>query len=78
MEIGVVGLGKMGGQIAEKLKNNGFNVFGFDHDKNISNNSKFSFEISNAIHLSVANLSLRSSLNLIVTLPSKEKSAFST
>ena len=49
MEIGVVGLGKMGGQIAEKLKNNGFNVFGFDHDKNISNNSKFSFEISNSL-----------------------------
>ncbi len=49
MEIGVVGLGKMGGQIAEKLKNNGFNVFGFDHDKNISNNSKFSFEITNSL-----------------------------
>lgn len=47
MEIGVIGLGKMGGQIAEKLNAEDFKVYGFDQDKNISNNEKFSFEVSN-------------------------------
>jgi len=47
MEIGVIGLGRMGGQIAEKLNAEDFKVYGFDQDKNISNNEKFSFEVSN-------------------------------
>jgi len=46
MEIGIIGLGKMGGQIAEKLNKDNFNVFGYDQDKAISNSQNFSFEIS--------------------------------
>ena len=46
MEIGIVGLGKMGGQIAEKLNKSEFKVFGYDQDENISKNRRFSFEIA--------------------------------
>ena len=44
MEIAVVGLGKMGGQIAEKLSANDFKVYGYDQNINIASNPKFSFE----------------------------------
>ncbi len=41
MEIGIVGLGKMGGQIAEKLNKSEFKVFGYDQDENISKSGTF-------------------------------------
>jgi len=50
MEIGVIGLGKMGGQIAEKLNDKNFNVYGYDQDENILNNNNFSFEISKSLN----------------------------
>ena len=44
MEIGVVGLGKMGGQIAEKLNQNKFDVYGYDQNSDLYKDSLFSFE----------------------------------
>jgi len=44
MEIGVVGLGKMGGQIAEKLSQERFKVFGYDQNSKLYDDSSFSFE----------------------------------
>ncbi|MBA46827.1 MAG: 6-phosphogluconate dehydrogenase (decarboxylating) [Dehalococcoidia bacterium] len=49
MEIGIVGLGKMGGQIAEKLNKSEFKVFGYDQDENISKSGTFSFEIAKSL-----------------------------
>ena len=36
MQIGMVGLGKMGGNMAERLRRAGHNVVGFDHNREIS------------------------------------------
>ncbi|MBL06414.1 MAG: 6-phosphogluconate dehydrogenase (decarboxylating) [Chloroflexi bacterium] len=47
MEIGVVGLGKMGGQIAEKLYQEKFKVFGYDQNSNLYKDSSFTFETVN-------------------------------
>ncbi len=49
MEIGVVGLGKMGGQIAEKLSQERFKVFGYDQNSKLYDDSSFSFETVNDI-----------------------------
>ena len=49
MEIGVVGLGKMGGQIAEKLSQERFKVFGYDQNSELYDDSSFSFETVNAV-----------------------------
>ena len=49
MEIGVVGLGKMGGQIAEKLSQERFKVFGYDQNSELYDDSSFSFETVNDI-----------------------------
>ena len=47
MEIGVVGLGKMGSQIAQKLSDSSFKVFGYDQDEELSKNLDSSYEIDN-------------------------------
>ena len=47
MEIGVVGLGKMGSQIAQKLSDSSFKVFGYDQDEELSKNLNSSYEIDN-------------------------------
>ena len=47
MEIGVVGLGKMGSQIAQKLSDSSFTVFGYDQDEELSKNLSSSYEIDN-------------------------------
>jgi 6-phosphogluconate dehydrogenase len=36
MEIGLIGLGKMGGNMRERLRKDGHTVVGFDHDREIS------------------------------------------
>ncbi len=36
MDIGLVGLGKMGGNMRTRLRNGGLNVVGFDHDQSLS------------------------------------------
>jgi 6-phosphogluconate dehydrogenase len=36
MKIGIIGLGKMGGNMAERLRRNGHDVVGFDHDPKVS------------------------------------------
>ena len=47
MEVGVVGLGKMGNQIAQKLSDSNFTVFGYDQDQEIINTIDHSYHIDN-------------------------------
>tara|TARA_B100001179_G_C18582494_1_gene400655 strand:- start:584 stop:1474 length:891 start_codon:yes stop_codon:yes gene_type:complete len=49
MEVAVIGLGKMGAQIAEKLSNNDFKVYCYDVDKNISFNLDSNIVITKSI-----------------------------
>ena len=47
MEVGVVGLGKMGNQIAQKLSDSNFTVFGYDQDQEIINTTDNSYHRDN-------------------------------
>ena len=49
MEVAVIGLGKMGAQIAEKLSNNDFKVYCYDVDKNVSINIDSNIVITKSI-----------------------------
>ena len=49
MEVAVIGLGKMGAQIAEKLSNNNFKVYCYDVDKNVSINLDSNIVITKSI-----------------------------
>ena len=49
MEVAVIGLGKMGAQIAEKLSNNDFKVYCYDVDENVSINIDSNIVITKSI-----------------------------
>ncbi|MDG2100992.1 MAG: decarboxylating 6-phosphogluconate dehydrogenase [Dehalococcoidia bacterium] len=66
MEIAVVGLGKMGGQIAEKLSLNDFTVYGYDQNINISSTNNFSFETTDDLDTLVNKFNSRRIIWLMV------------
>ena len=66
MEIAVVGLGKMGGQIAEKLSLNDFTVYGYDQNINISSSNNFSFETTDDLDTLVNKFNSRRIIWLMV------------
>jgi 6-phosphogluconate dehydrogenase len=66
MEIAVVGLGKMGGQIAEKLSLNNFTVYGYDQNINISSTNNFSFETTDDLDTLVNKFNSRRIIWLMV------------
>tara|TARA_B110000438_G_scaffold88505_1_gene88010 strand:- start:5167 stop:6060 length:894 start_codon:yes stop_codon:yes gene_type:complete len=66
MEIAVVGLGKMGGQIAEKLSLNDFTVYGYDQNIDIGSNINFSFETTDNLETLVNKFKSRRIIWLMV------------
>ena len=56
MEVGVVGLGKMGNQIAQKLSDSNFTVFGYDQDQEIINTTDNSYHRDNDLITLIAHL----------------------